>query len=529
MSHRLGNHIKKLILPCIAFSALTGVISAIFITAFKIATEYAVHYSTLLYGMVRSNPNLLPILIIGCSLLGLGASLILFHSKDCRGGGIPTSIAAIRGIVSFNWIKGILLLPFSALITFLSGVPLGTEGPCVQMGTAVGDGVSKCFAKRKQRGWRRYTMVGGAAAGFSIATGAPISSVIFSMEELHKKMSPLLLTVASISVIFAQLTAGLFESFGIGSVQMFHISSLDAMELRYMFVPLLIGLVCGATSILFTRLYHLIDKFMRYLSKKIPIMVLFPIIFALVAVIGFFISDAIGSGHGLIDALLHTQERWYLLLLVFLLRMVAMMVSSTSGVTGGIFLPTLAFGAIIGSVCADILIASGLMPAEFYTLTVVLGITAFLGSTSRIPITACIFAVEALGGINNILPIIIVTIAALITVNLSGLEDFTDAVVKSKADAIHQGKEASVIEVSLRVNKNAFVIGKELHDILWPNACSIISFEHTQNNRHVKEISEGDVISLHYTTYDPPVTADELIALVGEQDFETERIMKAEK
>ena len=150
MNNKLhNNNIINLLLPCIAFSALTGFFSAIIITAFKIAAEWVIHLSGTIYSAVRANPIWLPLLVIGAAALGIVVSIILAISHSCKGGGIPTSVAAIRGVLSFTWFKSILLLPVSALTTFLVGLPLGTEGPCVQMGTAVGDGVVKACGKEK--------------------------------------------------------------------------------------------------------------------------------------------------------------------------------------------------------------------------------------------------------------------------------------------------------------------------------------------------------------------------------------------
>ena len=131
-----SHYIKNLLIPCLVFSIITGVISSLFVVVFKIASSYVVELSERLYEKVQLEPRFLPLLIAGALLMGFIASLIITFSHSCRGGGIPTSIAAIRGIVNFNWVKSIFFLPISALITFLVGVPLGTEGPCVQMGTA---------------------------------------------------------------------------------------------------------------------------------------------------------------------------------------------------------------------------------------------------------------------------------------------------------------------------------------------------------------------------------------------------------
>ena len=525
MKNGLKNHIKNLLLPCLGFSIAAGFLSAILATAFKLAAEVVIHISNVLYGKVAADLRLLALLVFGSAAVGLIASLILSRSRSCRGGGIPTSVAAIRGIVSFRWLASIFVLPFSALLTFLCGIPLGTEGPCVQMGTAVGDGVIKCFGKKRHGGWRRYVMTGGASAGFSVATGAPISSVLFSIEELHKHFSPMLLTVASVSVITSQITVHLLSMLGIGSARLFHLAAIDAISPKLLFAPLVVGLVCGACSILFTRLYNVIDSLMRKALQKISIKVLFPILFACVAVVGAMLSYTLGTGHSLVDTLLRTQVVWYVLILVFLIRAIFMMVANTAGVSGGVFLPTLAFGAIVGSLCGEAMIAFGWIQPRHYILMVILGITSFLGSTSRIPVTACVFAVEALGGINNILPIIISTTVALLVVELSGLEDFTDTVIEAKVHALNKGQKPTVVEVPLTVARDSFAVGKEPKDILWPNSCVVVSFERAAETRHVIGICEGDIITVHYKTYHPDVTAEELAELVGEQSEQVKSIM----
>ena len=525
MRNRLCNHIKNLLLPCLGFSMAVGFLSALLVTAFKLAAESVIYLSNTVYAYVRSNPIWLPAIILAAAAIGLLASIIRAHTHSCRGGGIPTSVAAIRGVISFKWITSIFILPFSALLTFLCGLPLGTEGPCVQMGTALGDGVVKCLGTKKQKGWRRYIMTGGASAGFSLATASPVTAIIFSMEELHKRFSPMLLTVASLSVIFAQIGHQILSFFGLGSGALFHLPTIDALDLKLLFAPLIVGAIVGVCSILFTRFYHRINKMMRAVISKISPKIVFPVLFACVALVGFFFSDSLGSGHHLVESIFSTQTIWYLIILTFLVRAIFMMISNTSGATGGIFLPNIAFGAMIGSLCAQGMIALGLIGSEQYLLMVVLGISSFLSSTSRIPITACVFAIEAMGGINNVLPILIATIISLLIVELSGLEDLTDTVIEARVHSINAGKERIVIEVPLTVKEDSFVIGKELRDILWPTSCVVVSFDRCRANYGNLGISAGDVLTVHYKTYKPEAAAKEFEILVGEQSDEIRKIM----
>ena len=178
MKNSSSNFIKNLFLPCTIFSIVAGVMSTVLITAFQLAADWMVQLSASIYAAVRANPKWLPFLLLGSATVGLLSSLILSRSKSCRGGGIPTSVAAIQGIIHFKWITSVFLLPISSLLSFICGIPLGTEGPCVQMGTGIGDGVVCLFGKKKHIGWRRYIMTGGASAGFSSLTPASSGSII---------------------------------------------------------------------------------------------------------------------------------------------------------------------------------------------------------------------------------------------------------------------------------------------------------------------------------------------------------------
>ena len=97
-----------------------------------------------------------------------------------------------------------------------------------------------------------------------------------------------------------------------------------------------------------------------------------------------------------------------------------------------------------------------------------------------------------------------------------------DIVVK-KGDS--KGKKPTIIVVPLVVNQKSFVVGKELRDILWPNACTVISVEHSHDNHEKIGICDGDVITVRYETYNPSDTAEELEILVGAQSEQNRKIM----
>ena len=521
-----SHYIKNLLLPCLFFSIVTGIFSALLISAFKYASEIAVGASQNIYASARESLLQMPLLVLFAALLGFIASVILSFSQSIRGGGIPTSVAAIRGIISFKWLKSAFLLPISALLSFLCGIPLGTEGPCVQMGTALGQGAVKLFGGKGHRGWSRYMMTGGASAGFALATGAPITAVIFAMEEIHRRFSPLLFLVSALAVAVSQLTTHALELIGIESHKLFYLDYIQPIPHTHFLAPIVIGSLCGICSILFTRLYNFIDKQVRERLSRLSVMIKFPIIFALVAIIGLLCAEALGSGHSLVDHLFERKFTFYAIIIFFVIRAILMMVSNTAGVTGGIFLPTLAFGALVGALCAEGFIAINGAFVEYYEFCVMLGMVSFLGATSKIPVTACVFAIEGLGGSGNIHAVIIAVTTAFLTIEASGIDDFTDTVIHNKEKAIHRGKEAQVIEVPLTVYGGSFVIDKELRDILWPADCVFLSYERGPNKTDKLGIAEGDVLTVRYKTYDPIATAEEFEILVGDQSEEIDKIMR---
>ena len=419
----------------LGLAAVAGFFAAIVCTAFRFSAQWVIHLSEAVYAGVRQNLHWLPALMVGAAALGLLASWIVSAYQSCKGGGIPTSVAAIRGIVPLRWLSSILVLPFSALVTFFCGIPLGTEGPCVQMGTAIGDGLGRCFGHKKTPKLRSYVMTGGASAGFSVATGSPLSALLFAVEELQGKCSPLLLAGVIVSVATAQITAQLLACLGFAFDKMFYLTQIHTLPAKLFFVPLTVGVGCGLASVLFTRFYHGVRKAVGAVLKKLPAQIFYPILFAAVSLVGVCMADALGTGHGLTESLLHTRTVWYLLLLVFLLRMVFVTVSNTAGVTGGMFLPTLAFGAVVGALCGEGMLALGLMEAQYYPLAVILGITAFLGANSRIPFTACLFAAEVLCGIKQLPALAVATAVAFLIAKYAAGKDITETVVAEKEAA----------------------------------------------------------------------------------------------
>ena len=530
MQKDIGTRIRDKILPYFVFPTVVGIVTGILIFIFKVASSFVIHKSESIYSFVRQNPIYLPLLVLGTASVGAVAGVFLKYAKECRGGGIPTAVATIRGILPLRWVQGLFGLFFSSMLTYLGGVPLGNEGPSVQMGTAAGKGMSTAFGK-KNRAWERYNMTGGAAAGFAIATGSPLSGVVFALEELHRRFSPPVFIVAAVSVISGTVTADILSSvFGVDAT-FFDLAIDKVLPLRFIWIAALIGIVCGLCANLLTKFYRVVKRSTDRSAEKLTYVAKITVIFTAVGLLGFISDDFVGSGHSLIESILHRHTVWYVILIAFVIRALVMLIANNDGVSGGMFVPTLALGAMIASLISDGLIALGIIGEGYYAILIVIGIASFLSASSRIPLTALTFAAEALCVVTNMLPAAVGVVVAYLVVEMLGVPSFADTVIESKEHKAHEGKTPVVVDSHMRVEKGAFAIGMEIRDILWPTTCTVLSInKHHASHGHAGVIGEGDVLHLHYRTYDPEETLRLLTDILGDQpEDDTARVHIADE
>ena len=98
------------LIPYVLLPAVIGVFTGVLIFIFKVSSGYVMDLSVGIYSFVRQEPRYIPLLILGVAAVGLFSALILRLAKECRGGGIPTAIASIRGLIPIKWVQGIFAL-----------------------------------------------------------------------------------------------------------------------------------------------------------------------------------------------------------------------------------------------------------------------------------------------------------------------------------------------------------------------------------------------------------------------------------
>ena len=523
MKQRAKRDIVNLIASSCWFGAITGVLTAVVITVYKVCAEHVISICETGYDFLREHLIWLPLVIT--ALFGIAALFAYCYRKtpNLRGGGIPTSIGILRGIVTFRWLKNLIGTFFLSLTSFLIGVPLGNEGPSVQMGTAVGRGTVSLFSK-KHRAWDRYAMTGGACAGFSVATGAPVSGILFAIEEAHQRISPTILLTSAFSVLFARITSEILSPLCGVSISLFPALQLPALSTRDVWLPLLVGAAVGLFSVLFLHYFRSLNALFHTVLGKLSRTVKTFLIFLLTLVAGLCSFSFISTGHHLIVSLLEGAPTLVMLLLILIVRTTLTISANTNGITGGIFVPLLALGAVVSAILAKLLTLTGL-PSEQYTLVLILGITACIAGMMKMPLTAIVFSIEALSCSAHLLSVIATAATAYAITEIFGVHSINETVLERKIKNLNESKTAQVIDTFVTVQEGAFAVGKQIRDIFWPANLFVLSVKHdpkrtAQVDQHgEKVIREGDILHIRYSTFDEAQTKTELIAIVGDQTY----------
>jgi hypothetical protein len=189
------------------------------------------------------------------------------------------------------------------------------------------------------------------------------------------------------------------------------------------------------------------------------------------------------------------------------------------------FIPLLTLGAVLSSLLGEVIEKLFGLDHQYYTVILVLGIVACISAIMKMPLTAIVFAVEALGLYENIIYVIIVSAVSFVITEIFGAKSINDTVVENRVEELNEGMESKVIDTYIVVKKGAFAIGKQVRDIFWPANLFVLSVKHDETKRAEvdehggKAIREGDRLHVRYSTYAEAETRKELMAIVGEQAY----------
>lgn len=447
-------------------SVLAGALAGLLAVLYRLATEKGTDLAVAAYGYMKLHPLLLLGWGAGACLVGLLIAWLIRWEPMAAGGGVPQVEGVVLYGLKMRWYAVIAVRYIAGILGSLFGLSFGPEGPSIQMGAAVNQGVSQKLCKTRLE--KNYLVTAGAAAGLTAAFSAPLTGMIFALEEIHRSFSPIILLSATTASLMSDFISKYF--FGLQPILYFQNVPQLPLHLYIWLLPLgifvgLMGVVTNYGMLLFQSLYN-----------KIPLWLRPPVALLLAIPCGLLLPEVLGGGRNLIPIV---EQARYSLAVVALLLAVKILFSCTSfgsGTPGGIFMPIIAIGALSGSVFGLAAVPLGL-PARFLPVFVVCAMAGGLSSSVKAPVTSIVLTAELTGSFVHILPVAICTFTGLLISDLCRTQPLYEAllrrfIVKNGYERTDD-RRGELLEFP--VEFGSAVSGKPLKAVAWPAGSLIVA------------------------------------------------------
>lgn len=409
------DYVFRRLLPVLCKSAVAGVVAGVLVTLFNLALEYLSEIAQ--YLGYEAGGGKLP-LATYILVMAFAAVFMAFFIKvlpEARGSGIPRTEAFMCGKKKLDWKKMCFATVVGSCVSFLSGLPVGAEGPSVQFGGGLGAGVEEMGGNDEKA--RRYVANSGVAAGVASAFIAPVTGILFVMEEVQRKFNPLMLASACISVIYAiTLRNCLGAALGMKAV-FFDVVGLGVIPVEMWWLILPMGIFAAVAARIFNASILCMDKLSS--RSKLPVWSFIPVLFLVVMIVNIFLPQNIGSGATIISSIFDGEYSWRSVLLLLAVKFVLVVLVFRAAPTGGMMVPMLAIGAMIGALVGFIGTEAGL-PEIAVPMAALITMSAFFGSCIGAPITVVALFAETTGIVDSyvLLPVVLTVLVAQIVSKL---------------------------------------------------------------------------------------------------------------
>ncbi|NLJ08766.1 MAG: ClC family H(+)/Cl(-) exchange transporter, partial [Treponema sp.] len=151
--------------------------------------------------------------------------------------------------------------------------------------------------------------------------------------------------------------------------------------------------------------------------KHVPVpRCMWPILPLLASIpLGLYLFDVTGGGHPLIESLTVTQRTLSMLALLFFIKLVFTALSYGAGTAGGIFLPLLVCGALLGTLIGQALSVLGYIDQPYILNFLIFGMAAFFTAVVKAPVTGAVLILEMSGNFNHFGGLMLVCLVAYVT------------------------------------------------------------------------------------------------------------------
>jgi len=377
-------------------------------------------------------------ILLAPALGGLIVGFIVSRfSPEAKGHGVPEVMEAIALHNGRIRPRVVLGRAVASSICIGSGGSVGREGPIAQIGAAIGSTFGQILKVRPRR---MRTMLGcGAAAGIAAAFNAPVAGALFAVEIVLgdfavPQFSPIVISSVMATVVSRHFLGNL-PAFSIPAYSLHHPYELAAYAV--------LGLFSGLTALLFIRTIDVSENVFDSLRIPAPLKGLLGGL--CVGGIGLMLPGAMGVGYEQINVVLTQNPTAFFLAALLVAKLVAVGITIGSGGSGGIFVPSLFLGAMVGGEVG--LLMNHIFPGAVgspgaYALV---GMGAVVSAATHAPITAILILFELTNDYHIILPLMIAcTLGTLVATWLLPESIYTIKLAR-RGIRIHQGQDVNIL------------------------------------------------------------------------------------
>lgn len=453
---------------------LVGIFTGFLIVIFRFSIEKLENFRISYYKELLSSAYVWGFLcIIVYVLIAFFLVMILKKEPMSSGSGIPQIKGILCGQMHMNWASVLFWKLIGGIIAIGAGLSLGREGPSVQIGAAVGQGISHILGRSRFE--EQFLLTSGAGAGLAAAFNAPLAGVVFCLEELQKNFSPFVLMATVSATLASTIVAQYF--FGYGPI--FHLPELPVLPVSAYGLLIILGVFHGILgrgfNIFMNKSLDLYEHFLPQQSWK---RFLLPL--SLAGILGLFLPEVLGGGNQLVDSLGNMNYGIVFLCILFLGKFLFTMLSFGSGAPGGIFLPMLVLGALLGSIFGYIVSSLGFLSTIYVEDLIVFSMAGYFAAVVKSPVTGSILIMEMTGSFAHMLPLILVSMVAYVIADfLKGKPVYDELLERSliKQQKWKQAVKSRRIVYEIVIEPGAPMAGKLLKDVIWPKHTLVVNLK----------------------------------------------------
>jgi CIC family chloride channel protein len=323
----------------------------------------------------------------------------------------PLSGQGTAGVIEAIWVTNgrlplgrTLVRGLASIVSVGMGASVGREGALIQGGAATGSELGRRLGLTTDQ--IRLLVACGASAGIAAAYNVPIGATLFALEVLLGSFALELFGPVVVSSVVATIISRML----IFGHPTYEIPDYELSLPRQLLLAPIIGLVLGVASALFVRVIDgaaaLVDRVPRRLALFLPVAGM-----GALGVAAMWFPQLLGNGYEAVNAELLGGLPLGLLLGLPFLKLLATAVCASSGVPGGMFTPSLFYGALLGGavglVAHQVVPEAG--PPSAYAL---LGMGAALAGTTHAALCATVMIFELTGSYGVILPLMLASVTS---------------------------------------------------------------------------------------------------------------------